>query len=619
MSFFDRQIERLSKRPSWIQPLEQLKNDNSVNDPFFSHPLRSYIKKFPRPFFIGMFYLLLTNGLDASWPYVLKIIIDQVSNEMSFDRITLSCLMFFSILLGLAIFRFSWRYYFGRFHSTVAEHLRRKIFHHLTTLGPSFFQKNPVGELMSLLTNDVQAFRQAVGPGLLILADGVIIILFVFPIMLSLNWVWTLQTLVFLPTIPFLIWWVMKLIHRNYGQQQEKFSELTGMCQETVNGIRVIKGFAQENQRMKAFDQISAAFEKACNRVARVDSFFMPVMEFGVASGSVILLFLASDDLISGAVSIGTFIAFQRYIQKMVWPVTALGMGLSWVQKGYTSHKRICAVLKTPTDVPDFGRIELQDFQSLEFQDVSFQYSGSDQWALKNVSFRLERGQHLGIIGKIGSGKTTLVNLLLRLSPVTKGKILINQIPVEDYTLTSLRRIFALVPQEAYLFSESVAQNIFFSVREKYDDNPADFSPQNYLRIVNMHEEVDGLPQKDGSQLGERGINLSGGQKQRLTIARGLASDAQVFVLDDSLSAVDTKTEVQIEKELYGSRQNTVITIAHRLSSVKNTTRVLVLNDGAIEFFGPSQEAVNSPTYRQIQILQAQTSHGQASEKEGLL
>lgn len=618
MSFFDRQIETLSSKPTWIKTLENPEEDLTKNE-FLKHPLRDYIKKFPRPFFLGMLYLLITNGLDASWPYVLKIIIDQVSADMSFDQISLSCLLFFSILLGLAVFRFSWRYYFGRFHSTVAEHLRRKIFHHLTSLGPSFFQKNPVGELMSLLTNDVQAFRQAVGPGLLILADGVIIILFVFPIMLSLNWVWTLQTLVFLPLIPFLIWWVMKLIHRNYGLQQEKFSELTGMCQETVNGIRVIKGFAQEDQRMKAFDQISEAFEKACNRVARVDSFFMPVMEFGVASGSVILLFLASNDLISGAVSIGTFVAFQRYIQKMVWPVTALGMGLSWVQKGYASHKRICQVLQTPTDMPDHGTIKLQNFQSLEFQNVSFQYTGSTQWALKNISFKLEQGQHLGIIGKIGCGKTTLVNLLLRLSPATEGKILINGTPIEEYTLTSLRQVFALVPQEAYLFSESVAENIFFSMREKFDSNPENFSPQNYLNIVNMHEEVDGLPQKDGSQLGERGINLSGGQKQRLTIARGLASDAQVFVLDDSLSAVDTKTEVQIEKELYGARRGTVITIAHRLSSIKNASRLLVLNEGLVEFFGPTHEASGSATYRQIQILQTQTKTEDVPSEKGVI
>ncbi|MFN7904691.1 MAG: ABC transporter ATP-binding protein [Pseudobdellovibrionaceae bacterium] len=608
MSFFDRKLDALSDRPPWIKPLEDLTHETSARS-FSSYPLRYYIKKFPRPFFMGMLFLLITNGLDASWPYVLKIIIDQVSADMSFDQITLTCLLFFSILLGLAIFRFSWRYYFGRFHSTVAEHLRRKVFIHLTTLGPSFFQKNPVGELMSLLTNDVQAFRQAVGPGLLILADGVIIILFVFPIMLSLNWVWTLKTLIFLPLIPFLIWWVMKRIHRNYNLQQQNFSEMTGMCQETVNGIRVIKGFAQEEQRMKVFDEISNAFEKSCNRVAKVDSFFMPVMEFGVASGSVILLFLASDDLLSGAVSIGTFVAFQRYIQKMVWPVTALGMGLSWIQKGYTSQKRLSQILETKTDVIDDGKIELTKFDSLEFKNVTFNYSGSDQVALKNISFRLEKNQHLGIIGKIGSGKTTLVNLILRLYPTDSGKICINDLPVENYTLESLRRIFALVPQEAYLFSESVAENIFFANRENYDQNPMKFSPNNYLDIVNMQNEINQLPQKEKSQLGERGINLSGGQKQRLTIARGLATEAKVFILDDSLSAVDTKTEVQIENALYGNNSGTVITIAHRLSSIKNTTHMLVMNEGAVEYFGTTGQAVESPTYQEIQKLQNHEIH----------
>lgn len=545
----------------------------SSNQEFHRRPILFYIRKFPRPFIIGMIFLIITNGLDASWPYVLKIAIDQIEKQVPLSELTKTCLLFFGLMFSLATMRFSWRYYFGRFHSQVAEHLRRKVFSHLTTLGPSFFQKNSIGELMSLLTNDVQSFRQAIGPGLLILSDGVIITLFVFPIMLSLNWVWTLKTLIFLPAVPIMIWWVMKLIHKNYKIQQDRFAELTGMSQETVSGIRVIKGFVQEDHRMGVYNKISKSFEDACNRMAKVDSLFMPVMEFGVASGSVILLFLVSDDVISGAATIGTFIAFQRYIQKMVWPMTALGLGLSQIQKGFASFTRIEGVLNVATDIPDHGTVHLKTFESFEFKNVSFKYPGTTKYVLENLSFKIQAGDHLGIIGHVGAGKSTLLQILLRLYPLEEGQILVNNIPIEKISLRSLRKVFVLIPQESFLFSENVQENVFFGQRESLE-LPHNLESEKkdlfaLLETVNISEEVKSLPAAEISQLGERGINLSGGQKQRLTIARGLALQSPVLILDDVLSAVDTKTEKKIEDALKKNPLQTKIIVAHRLSSLK--------------------------------------------------
>lgn len=574
----------------------------STKNTLFKNPLWYYIKNNPRAFSLGMLFLFLTNALDGIYPLIMKSAIDQIEARVPMDSIAKTCLLFFAIMTSLAVTRYAWRTNFGKFHTYAAEDIRQKLFHHVTTLGPNFFQKNPVGELMSLLTNDVQSFRQAIGPGMLILADGVIIILVVLPIMISMNWSWTWKTLIFLPLVPFLIWKVMKLIHANYKDQQDRFSELTGVAQETVGGIRVIKSFSQENHRTQMFNQVSLAFEKACNKVASIDSFFVPVMEFGVTSGSVILLFVAKEDLYSGAVSIGTFVAFHRYIQKMVWPMTALGMGFSFFQKGYASFDRIKDVLSTQTDILDNGTSQIDRFQTLEFRNVSFKHQDSSVYALKNISFVLRAGESLGIMGPVGSGKTTLLNLLTRLYPLTEGQILVNNIPIEQIQLESLRRIFLLVPQEPFLFSESISDNISFGLPER--------APEEVIlgmtQTVDLINEVEALPHKFDSQLGERGVNLSGGQKQRLTIARGLIMQTPVLILDDSLSAVDTRTEKAIEEELAKTSSTlSRIIVAHRLSSLKTVDHLLILKDGQMEAWGSYQEVLHSsPTFQKISQLQ---------------
>lgn len=582
----------------------QTDSDNTL---LYKRPLWYYIKNNPRAFSLGMFFLLLTNALDGVSPLIMKQAIDLIEAKASLSDIGKTCLIFLFVMMGLAVTRYGWRAHFGRFHTYAAEHIRRKVFRHISSLGPNFFHKNPVGELMSLLTNDVQSFRQAIGPGLLILADGVIIIAVILPIMISLNWSWTWKTLIFLPIVPFLIWKVMRLIHQNYKIQQDRFSELTGVAQETVGGIRVIKSFAQEDNRTKLYNGVSSAFEKACNKVARVDSFFVPVMEFGVTSGSVILLFIAKDDLYSGAVTLGTFFAFHRYIQKMVWPMTALGMGFSNFQKGYASFDRIKEVLQTETDIPDNGTVNIEKFESLEFRNVSFKHKDSSVYALKNVSFKVQAGESLGIMGPVGAGKTTLLHLITRLYPLNEGQILVNGYPIEVVTQESLRRTFLLVPQEAFLFSESISDNISFGLETRAHDQDI----QRMTEIVDLSKEIESLPHQFNSQLGERGVNLSGGQKQRLTIARGLITRAPVLILDDSLSAVDTRTEKAIEQELKKSHHGmSRIIVAHRLSSLKSVDKLLILKDGQVEAWGPFHEVLEiSPTLQKVVSIQGQGDH----------
>jgi ATP-binding cassette subfamily B multidrug efflux pump len=575
------------------------------NAELFKRPLRHYIRYQPRAFFTGIFLLIFTNCLDGLYPLLLKVGIDQIEKHQPLGELGRTSMYLIAALTALGVFRYGWRRNFGRFHTFAMEDMRQRIFKHFTTLGPSFFQKNQVGELMSVATNDVSSFRQAIGPGLLIFLDGLIYLAIILPVMFTMNFSWTWKTLIFLPLVPFLINRVMKLIHVNYKASQDRFSELTGVTQETIGGIRVVKSYAQENHRTQIFCDSARKVEKSNNKVALVDSFFMPVMEFGVTSGSVILFFISANDLYTGAVTIGTFVAFHRYIQKMVWPVTALGLGFSYYEKGRASLDRIQEVMVQKTDIPDTGPIDLTEFKTLEFQNVSFKYPLSENYALKNISFKIGAGEHMGLMGQVGSGKTTLVNLVLRLYPVHEGQILLNGLPIENYTLTSLRAKMVLVTQEVFLFTETVSRNVSYGMLE----DPEFDHISRMTDVVNIRGEIENLPQKFDSHLGERGVNLSGGQKQRLSIARGLILTSPFLILDDALSAVDTRTEKMIEDELFRSKSSsrqTRLTVAHRLSSLKSTDRIIVLKDGAIEALGTAPELMStSPSFRTIVSVQS--------------
>jgi ATP-binding cassette subfamily B multidrug efflux pump len=573
------------------------------------NPLLFYIRANKRPFVLGMIFLLITNFLDAISPLILKIGIDQITEKASTGELVKTVGLFFLAMSGLALTRFCWRTFFGRYHTLAAEDLRNRLFRHLGTMGPNFFHKNPVGELMSLITNDVQSFRQGIGSGVLVLVDALTITAIVLPVMLMMNVAWTWKTLIFLPVVPIIIWKVTELIFSSYKVQQDHLSELAGNSQEIVGGIRVIKSFAQEQTRLAIYNKISRKFEVSSNNTAKYDALFSPVMEFGVASGSVILLFLAADDVLSGAVSIGTLVAFQRYIQKMVWPMTALGLGLSQFKKGMASFARIREVLDQDTDVPNSGTLELKTFESLEVKNLSYRFPGSDYQVLKNISFSIAPGETVGLVGPVGSGKTTLLYLLNRLYPSAPNQIFVNGHSIEQIEQRSLHSQLVLIPQEAFLFSDTIHDNIHFTSDSERTEESSVQHVRDWARVVDIDHEIDSLPLKFDSHLGERGVNLSGGQKQRLTIARGLMVRAPLIMLDDSLSAVDTKTEKAIQDRLNQGheRRQAKLIVSHRLTSVESADKIIVLKDGEIEAIGTHQQLLNiSPTYSGLALLQGE-------------
>lgn len=575
----------------------------SRNESLLRHPFIFYVRRHPGALAVGMGFLLITNILDGLWPLLLKEGVDLITAKAPFSEVGRVALTFFLIMGGLSATRYGWRMGFGRFHTLSAEDLRLRLFRHLSRLSPGFFLKRPIGELMSMVTNDVQTFRQGIGNGVLVFADGIIILCVVLPVMWSLNPSWTVRALIFLPAVPLLIWWVMKRIHVASKNQQEAFGRVTAHCQESVAGVRVVKGFALEDVRLASFNRESRDYEKACNTTARIDALFHPVMEFGVTAGTVIFLFVAREDLISGAASIGTFVAFHRYILKTVWPMTALGMGLSQLQKGFGAFDRIKEVMEQEPQLLNAGEAPLGGFESLELRGVSFRYPGTEAWILRDVNLHLRRGQSLGVAGPVGAGKTTLMALLTRQYDPTEGEILLNGRPLHDYPLEEIRRCFTLVPQDVFLFSETVTENIGFG----FDEGFGDLEAQEAAKNVDIHEEIHRLPEGYASLVGEKGVNLSGGQKQRMALARGLVLRAEVLLLDDVLSAVDTRTEKKIESALRTQRAagRTQVLIAHRLSTLESCDLLLVLNDGRVEAFGPREQALKDSTFlRRLESIQ---------------
>ncbi len=573
-----------------------------------SHPYRFYIWKHKALFALGVVALFITNLFDSFIPLFIGQALDRIVDSSALTDVAWTLGVIVALTLGLSLFRYLWRILWGRFHVAVADDLRNRLYSHYTLMGPSFYQRRSIGELMSLINNDVNSFRMAIGPGILILLDAVFLILIITPIMLSLSVPWTLKTLILMPLVPFVVKRVMDLIHIRYRKQQDQFAELSGSAQEIVSGVKTIKAYAQEDNQTRLFNSFNRRYELACNQVAKVDASFAPVLELSVTVGSVILLFVGAPAVIAGDVSVGQFFAFYQYIQRMVWPMSALGIGFNYIQEGNASFSRMAEALHTAPDVEDRGPLQIEQFQSLEVKDLSFTHPGKTEPTLKNISFRVEAGQSLGITGMTGSGKSTLIDLLTRVYAAPPKTIFINGHPIEELNLSQLRNMISVVPQDAFLFSSTVTENIALGM-ETHDPIVVEQAAQ----AVNMDREIKDFPQGYLSVLGEKGVNLSGGQRQRLTLARALLRKTPIVILDDSLSAVDAKTEKRI-LEMLREELPTSLIVSHRLASLLWADQILVLHQGSVEALGPREQVLkHSPTLQKIAALQ---SHREALSAE---
>ncbi|MFK7954235.1 MAG: ABC transporter ATP-binding protein [Ekhidna sp.] len=464
--------------------------------------------------------------------------------------------------------------------------LKNEIYEHYQTLPLSFYRKNNTGDLMARISEDVSKVRMYIGPALMYGVNLFTLLVMVIPYMISINPTLTFYSLLPLPLLSFSIYFVSNIINRRSEEIQRSLSGLSTFVQEAFSGIRVIKSFVREESMANDFDEVSEEYKDKSLKLAFVQALFMPLMMALIGLSVILTIYVGSIQVFDGEVSTGNIAEFIIYVNMLTWPVTALGWITSIIQRAAASQKRINEFLNTKTDIVSEKDLEKELEGLIQFEDVSFTYPDSGIKALKNVSFSVKPGESIAIVGTTGSGKSTIANMICRLYDIESGNLLIDGVGVKDYSLSSLRSQVGYVPQDVFLFSDTIANNISFGNREMSMEE-IEKAAEDADLLGNIKDFKNGFDTK----LGERGITLSGGQKQRLSIARAIAREPKILILDDALSAVDTKTENAILNAMQRiMKGRTSIVISHRVSSAKLANKVVMLDDGQVVEQGTHNE-----------------------------
>jgi ATP-binding cassette subfamily B multidrug efflux pump len=471
----------------------------------------------------------------------------------------------------------------------VENDLKNDIYAHYQTLPLSFYRRNNTGDLMARISEDVGRVRMYVGPAIMYGINLVVLFLLVIPYMLSVNVKLTVYTLLPLPLLAISIFYVNNIIERKSDEIQKSLSGITTFVQEAFSGIRVLKSFVREEDSALNFDKASDTYKDKSLDLNFVNALFFPLILFLIGLSTIITVWIGGKEVINGSITAGNIAEFLIYVNMLTWPVTALGWTASLVQRAAASQARINEFLETKTDIVSLKNLKKEIKGEIVFDHVHFVYPDTGIEALKDLSFRIKPGETLAIIGNTGSGKSTIANLICRLYDTTGGRILIDGTDIRDFDLTSLRSQIGYVPQDVFLFSDTIRANIGFGVAQLEESKMAQAA-----KDADVYENIMRFPEKFETKLGERGITLSGGQKQRVSMARALVREPQILILDDALSAVDTKTENIILNNLQRVMKNrTSIIISHRVSSAKLATHILVLDDGAVVQHGTHHDLLH--------------------------
>jgi ATP-binding cassette subfamily B multidrug efflux pump len=554
--------------------------------------LKEYILRYKHLWLWGFVAVLLTNVFTMVAPWVLRYAIDGISKGVRSELL----IAYAGLIVGLAIVQGVFRYFMRQTMIVASRRieydLRQDFFAHLEGLDRAYYDRSQTGDIMARATNDVESVRMMVGPGIMNLANTIVAVLIGLALMLNLNWKLTLYIFIPFPALSLVTFLFMRLIFPRYEKIQEQYSKISARAQESLSGIRVIKAYVQEANERKAFHRLNKDYIKKNMDMIRIWGALFPVLSLLAGAMMVIVLLVGGGYVIGGDMTLGEFVAFTAYLGLLVWPMIALGWVIGLYQRGMASLGRIMRILRerplvqeapVPTHIePIRGEIE--------FRGLSFVYPGSEIEVLKNINLKIKTGQTVAIVGATGSGKTTLVNLISRTYPVPRGELFIDGVDINDLPLQTLRRKVGFVPQETFLFSETVRKNIVFGL----EGTPELSDIEERARCAAIDKEILDFPDGYDTILGERGITLSGGQKQRTAIARALMLDPPILVLDDAFSSVDTYTEEEILgnlKCIFVGR--TVIVISHRISTVKGADNIVVLDRGEIVEQGRHDYLVN--------------------------
>jgi len=555
--------------------------------------LYSRIFKHKKALLGGVVALIGVDGLQLLVPQIFRKLIDALARGTADS--TLVWRMGFSIVaiaLGMAFFRFFWRIFIVGASRRLERDLRAEFYSHLQKLPAQYYDKTKVGDLMAHATNDINAVRMAAGMATIASFDALFMSVASVIMLLLIDWRLTLITMIPLPFITLLVTRFGRMLHDRFESVQKAFSGLTEKTQESFSGIRVIKAYGDEQSERKLLSEKAGKCVHENIRLTRIWGFMQPLVMGLAMMSSSILLMVGGRAVIGGSISLGQFVAFSSYLAMLTWPMMAIGWVVNLLQRGAASMGRLEKIMNIKPAIAD-GPVSDQPEPAIEVKGLSYTYPGTDAEVLSDISFSIPASSTVGIVGRTGSGKTTLVELLMRLYDPPAGTVFLDGVDVRQRELSKVRGLFGYVPQETFLFALSIADNISFGV----DSLPLE-TVKHLAELAEIHSEIEGFSQGYETMVGERGITLSGGQKQRIAIARALAVSPSILVLDDSLSAIDTETESAIleklKKEISGL---TNILIAHRISTVQHADLILVLDHGKLVEKGTHTELLGKDGY----------------------
>ncbi|WP_040286481.1 ABC transporter ATP-binding protein [Sporosarcina koreensis] len=548
-----------------------------------------FFRQRKKQYLTGIAALVLVSILQLLPPKIIGYIVDDIT-EGTLDAGQLTRWLIILAAAGAAmyVFRYVWRVMIFGSSIVLARTIRKQLFDHFLKMSPAFYQKRRVGDLMAHATNDVSAVQQTAGMGVLTLFDSLSTGGFVILTMaLTINWKLTLIALVPIPLMIILTSFYGRLLRRHFRTAQEAFSSMNDKTQESISGMKVIKTFGQQKEDIEDFKELSDEVVEKNMRVARIDALFDPTIGGIFAVSSIISFIFGARFILAGDMSVGDMVAFSTYLGLLTWPMLAFGFLFNIVERGSASYSRIRHLLAVEPEVTDVaGAISERPKGDLVFNIDSFTFPGDPKPALQDVRFALDQGETLGIVGKTGSGKTAILKLLLREFDGFEGEIRFGGHSIQHYKQQFLRESIGYVPQDHFLFSTTIAENIAFTnPTVSMDDIRA------AARLAHIDEDIQGFAEGYRTVVGERGVSLSGGQKQRISIARALLMKPELLILDDSLSAVDAKTEEAILRSLKTARSGeTTIITSHRLSAIQHAHQIIVMDGGRVAEAGTHAE-----------------------------
>lgn len=553
--------------------------------------LSKYFWRYRLKLLYGVLFIILSNAGTTYIPIIIKDSINAIGEGTTSEQLIHFALLIAGVSLVSGIFRFMIRQTIIVVSREIEYDLRGDFWAHIQRLPVRYFQNTPTGTIMAHATSDINAVRSFIGPAVMYSVDTGLRLILSVAVMMGISWELTVYSLLPLPLLSLLVYLVGKRVHARFTLIQEKFSELTSKAQEDFSGIRVIKSYVSEDRETETFKSLSIDYLNRNMRLVKVQALFQPVLFVITGLSVIIVIWFGGQQVITGQLQIGDIAALVMYLGILIWPMIAFGWVINIIQQAEASMKRLNAIFAEDAEIKDNERTDrsLTKIEGdIRFRKISFRYGNDLPYVLKDIDLHIPKGKTYAIMGYTGCGKTTLINLIPRLYDVSEGVLEIDGRDVRDYPLSVLRKSIGIVPQETFLFSDSIAANICYGLpgidRVKMEEA---------AKIAAFDHDVAQFSNGFDTIIGERGITMSGGQKQRCSLARALATDPSVLILDDSFSAVDTHTEEKILTQLKGvTQQRTAIIISHRVSTVQHADCIIVLKDGAVAESGTHEELV---------------------------